>query len=287
LALALQIDGLGCKLSIAREIKSEILDGNVRPMPEDKLANPSPQFKTAEYAAKSGTEVCKACNQTISGQYYRVNGVKSCGNCAEQTMRQLPKDSHKAYVRGIMFGVGAAILGLILYAAFGIITGLEIGYISLAVGYLVGKGIKMGSNGLGGRRYQIAAALLTYAAVSIAAIPIGISQYNKGRPASQTNQSPPARTDTGQTPSAGSPGASDKELPPAKPQVGLGAALGYLALLGLASPFLAMQDPLQGGIGLVILFVGIRIAWQMTAGNTVDILGPFNATPTSAQPDGG
>jgi hypothetical protein len=178
-------------------------------------------------------------------------------------------------------------LGLILYAAFGIITGLEIGYISLAVGYLVGKGIKMGSNGLGGRRYQIAAALLTYAAVSIAAIPIGISQYNKVRPVSQTSQPRPARTDSGQNPSPVNPDASDQELPPAKPRVGLGAALGYLALLGLASPFLALQDPLQGGIGLVILFVGIRIAWQMTAGNTVDILGPFNVAPASAQPDGG
>jgi len=33
----------------------------------------------------------------------------------------------------------------------------------------------------------------------------------------------------------------------------------------------------SGLIGLVILFVGIRIAWTMTAGNPVEIAGPFNA----------
>jgi predicted outer membrane lipoprotein len=57
----------------------------------------------------------------------------------------------------MIFGVGGAILGLILYSAFGIITGLEIGYLPLAVGYIVGKAVGMGSGGVGGRRYQIAA----------------------------------------------------------------------------------------------------------------------------------
>ena len=34
---------------------------------------------------------------------------------------------------------GGATIGLILYSAFGIITGLEVGYLSLAVGFIVGK----------------------------------------------------------------------------------------------------------------------------------------------------
>ena len=36
------------------------------------------------------------------------------------------------------------------------------------------KAIMKGTNGIGGRRYQIAAVALTYAAVSLSAIPIGI-----------------------------------------------------------------------------------------------------------------
>jgi len=63
-----------------------------------------------------------------------------------------------------------------------------IGYVSLASANIVGKAIKMGSGGMGGRRYQIAAALLTYSAVSIAAIPIFISQIVKDKKAEKHTQ---------------------------------------------------------------------------------------------------
>ncbi len=219
------------------------------PVSENRLTNGAPQFGTAEYA---GSDRCKSCNQTVAGTYYSVNGVKVCSSCAQRLKGQLPKDSHQAYARGLLFGGGGAILGLVLYAAFGIVTGLLIGYVSLAVGYIVGRAIRMGSKGVGGRRYQVAAALLTYAAVSMAAIPMGIAQF-----ADQGRSSPKSAT-------------------------GLAAALGSLALLGLASPFLELQDPIHGVIGLVILFVGIRIAWRMTAGSPVEVLGPFvNNSPSA------
>ena len=53
-------------------------------------------------------------------------------------------------------------------------------------------------------------------------------------------------------------------------------AVGTLALIGLVSPFLGLANPMQGVIGLIILFVGLRIAWRMTAGRQVNILGPIN-----------
>ncbi len=52
-------------------------------------------------------------------------------------------------------------------------------------------------------------------------------------------------------------------------------ALGALALIGLASPFLELQNPVGGAIGLVILFVGIRFAWQQTGAPELSIVGPF------------
>jgi hypothetical protein len=119
-----------------------------------------PQFGTAEYKSSAGPDRCKSCGTTLTSRYYRVSGALACENCAERLKQQVPKDTHQAFVRGIFFGLGGALLGLSLYAAFGILTGLVIGYVSLAVGYLVGKAIKMGSRGMGGRRYQIAAAIL-------------------------------------------------------------------------------------------------------------------------------
>lgn len=236
------------------------------------MADNVPQFGIAEYPSASGTDICKSCNQQAVGSYYRVNGALACERCKEQLEAQLPKDSHAAFVRGLLFGVGGAILGLVLYSAFGIITGLEIGYISLAVGYLVGKAMRMGSRGIGGRRYQIVAVVLTYGAVSMSAIPIGISQYAKEKkPDPQAQIAKPA------TPAP----------LPEKPKMGLGAALAGLAVLGLASPFLELQDPFHGIIGLVILLVGIRIAWQLTASPKIEILGPFvskNAAAPAATP---
>jgi hypothetical protein len=187
-----------------------------------------------------------------------------------------------AFTRGLLFGIGGAILGLILYAAFGIITGLMIGYVSLAVGYIVGKAIKMGSGGIGGRRYQIAAVVLTYAAVSIAAIPIYISQAGKQLKSARVQQSQtvPGSSEKGATNVSPAP----QQAPPSpKRPPNLVAALIGLVLLGLASPFLELQDPFHGLIGLVILFVGIQIAWKLTAGISLQILGPFKlSTPTAA-----
>jgi hypothetical protein len=253
------------------------------------MTDTTPQFGTAEYQPSAGSDTCKSCNQSLGGRYYRINGSLACERCTEQLKAQLPKDSHSAYVRGLIFGIGGALLGLVLYSAFGIITGIVIGYISLAVGFIVGKAIKLGSGGIGGRRYQIAAVLLTYAAVSVSAIPIGISmaiKEKKIQPPARVEQSPSVPAQSSENSDRnGTPASQPPQTAPKAP-MHLGAALAGLALLGLASPFLELQDPIHGVIGLVILFVGIRIAWQLTAGVKVDIIGPFTAGASSPPPPG-
>jgi len=231
---------------------------DIVPRMEENMSDGVPQFATAEYSGKPGGPACKSCGQAISGAYYRVNAALTCAACAQKIKELMPKDSHSAFVRGVLFGVGGAILGLVIYVAFALATGWMVGYISLAVGYIVGKAIVMGSGGLGGRRYQIAAVLLTYIAVSLAAVPIAISQHMKQKSVQQHAQMGDSAT------------VQAPKMSPAK-------AVGLLAMLGLASPFLALSNPAQGLIGLVILFVGIRIAWTITAGRPVNILGPISA----------
>jgi len=264
----------------------------------DLTGNSAPQFGTAEYAGGTpGGERCKSCGQSLGSQYYRVNGAVTCNYCGEQALLRKPQDSHQIFVRGLMFGIGGAVLGLIIYSGFGIVTGLMIGYISLAVGYLVGKAIMKGTNGIGGRRYQIAAVLLTYAAVSLSAIPIGISQVIKQQQerhqklvAQASSTSPNAASPSGvaapehsanadasadtSDDSQDEPGVDNPR--PSKPPMSVAAIIGSLLFAGLASPFLELQDPIHGAIGLVILFVGLRIAWQLTAAKQLDILGPFS-----------
>jgi divalent metal cation (Fe/Co/Zn/Cd) transporter len=196
------------------------------------------------------------------------------------------KDTHAAFMRAILFGTGAAIVGMILYATFAITTGIIVGYVSLAVGWMVGKAMTKGSGGVGGRRYQIAAVLLTYAAVSTAAVPIwmhyaSIQQRTKQQKLAQEQQQ--FEKEFGQT--------SQRQLEVAAPQKqvpqpSLPAAIMKLLLIGIASPLLEVWEggPTFGWmIGIVILAVGMKIAWRLTAGKQIEIYGPFNDSAQPAQ----
>ena len=220
----------------------------------------TPQFTTAEYATNSPATNCPVCKKPISGAYFKIRGAPVCAGCTERIRAQIPQDSHGAFVRSLIFGIGGALIGFALYVAFALATGLIIGYVSLAVGYIIGKAMHMGSRGMGGRRYQVVAVLLTYFAVSLSAIPIAIEQ---SRAHHAREQSAAAATQ------------------PAAP-VNVGKAIAMLAFVGIASPILDLQDPVHGLIGLVILFVGLRFAWRFTAARTVSISGPYTAAPAGA-----
>jgi hypothetical protein len=235
-----------------------------------------PQFATAEYGHIPGTERCRICGSSISGEYYRANGHMACSTCALQARDGQPKDSHAAFMRGLLLGGGAALLGLIFYATFTIVTNFYIGYIALAVGWFVAKAMVKGSNGMGGRRYQIAAVLLTYAAISVAAVPIALVAFAKEKkqaPAQHQTQANPVPDDT-----SNSAPPDSNATPASGSTMGIGRALVSLLMLGLASPFLELQDPVHGVIGLVILFVGLRIAWRLTAARPLEVDGPYSAT---------
>jgi hypothetical protein len=236
-----------------------------------------PSFDKAQYtfAPASGPDQCTLCQQPIATNYYRINGNMACEPCAAQARPNLPADSHAAFSRAILYGIGAAIVGMIGYALFEIATGIIIGYLAIGVGYLVGKAMKRGSNNRGGRRYQIAAALLTYASVSMAAIPVAIHSYKNHKPAHTATT--PSNATSNQFPGETAPRPEPKPQP-----LNPGRALLILAGIGLASPFLELADGFGGIIGLFILFLGIRAAWSLTAGtdsSAPGISGPYGARP--------
>lgn len=240
---------------------------------------PTPQFGTAEYATP--TDACRFCQQQIGSTYFRLNDAMACPSCFEKLRGEQAKDSHAAFVRGITAGVGAAVLGLIGYATIAIIMqGWVISYMSIGVGWLVATAMMKFSSGVGGRRYQIAAVLLTYAAVSMAAIPIGLYQlYHQPRTERQKLAQEHQQPETGSAPESQD---AEPESTPARPQVGLGVFLGRLALLGLASPFYELRDdPFWGAMGLLILFIGMKYAWKIAAGRPLEVNGPFQYSPPS------
>lgn len=228
----------------------------------------TPQFTTADYGPSK--DACGLCGAELIDSYYRVNTLMACAVCAAQAQDGAPKDSHVTFARALVWGSGAALLGLIAYAAFSLVTGYQIGYLALGVGWLVARAILKGSHGISGRRYQVAAVVLTYLAISLASVPIIISAATKKHDAVQQRQSSTSdATGNTQTDQAGKRAATSDE------SVSLGKAMGMLVLYGIASPFIELANPGSGIIGLFIVFLGLSIAWRTTAAKPLEVDGPF------------
>ena len=87
-------------------------------------------------------------------------------------------------------------------------------------------------------------------------------------------QSQTLRNSGGHSSERAAPAPEQNSTVPRTP-ANLGAALLMLLLIGLASPFLELQDPFHGTIGLIILLVGMQFAWKITRGIALQIFGPF------------
>jgi hypothetical protein len=210
---------------------------------DDAAFTPSAQMPGQQPLQHAGvlnpTEIkCSVCGSLVTGQKYVLNAQPACARCAVAS--GAPVDSGAAFSTAVVYGIGAAIAGLAFYAGFTIAFHFYFGYVALAVGWIIGKAMMAGSKGIGGRKYQIVAALLTYFAISMASVPIMIAEvYAAGK------------------------------------DIDWGKFIGVLLAYGVASPVLDMLGgAVHGLIGLVILFVGLRIAWRLTAARRVIVAKP-------------
>jgi hypothetical protein len=136
------------------------------------------QFDTAEPAADAATPgalACTLCKKEISSAYYEVNGAVVCATCRGQINAQLTGGSGSTrFAKAVGLGLLAAAAGSAIYYAILAMTGYEIGLVAIAVGFLVGKAVNRGSDGRGGRPYQVLAVGLTYLAIVTTYIPLSI-----------------------------------------------------------------------------------------------------------------
>src|SRR5579871_2160204 len=122
------------------------------------------QFDEAEFAAPAaGVPLCAACQQTIPDHYFQVNGAVLCERCSTAVRASLTGGSSlRRFVKAGFYGFGAAVAGFALYFGVLKLTGMEIGLISIVVGFMVGAAVRKGSEGRGGALYQLTAVFLTY-----------------------------------------------------------------------------------------------------------------------------
>ena len=249
-------------------------------------------------AASTGTPVCAKCNAAIRMYYYDVNGETICSSCKQAVERANGGGAGKSgggMMKAMLFGLGAAIAGAIIYYSVMEYLDLEIGYVAILIGFMVGYAIRSAALGRGGRRFQILAAGLTYFAVALAYAPFAFRGMDAASQMEEVADS--ARGPIGQAPAASdaaaekapddgatSNAAVDGELDEAgaaavRENLGLsGYALAFGAgiLFIVALPVVAILGSMPSGlISALIIGLGMHTAWSMTRATQLSITGPF------------
>ncbi len=128
-------------------------------------------FERAEYGAQSAfLTFCTWCRRGVAEELYRANDEPICGVCAARAKNVLPLDTRAVYWRTTGVGVATAIGASIAYLQLMRVLdhfagGYAMGFGAIGVGYAIGYAMRTASKGAGGRKYQVTAALLVYAAV--------------------------------------------------------------------------------------------------------------------------
>ena len=219
------------------------------------------QFRRAQPIVSgdvAAPRICAACKQPIAGAYFQVQNHVICAACAAKIQAGRQSQRPAPLFRAVIYGVGAAVAGCILYA-IPLAMGFQIGIVALAVGYMVGKAIRHASYGTGGRPQQILAVALTYFAISTSFIPATIFVGMKHAVQRQSAAAAPDQTVR------------------MRAAVSPVQAAGSFVLLAIVSPFLELgSSPIGGLISLFILFIGLQRAWALTAGHEIMVTGPYS-----------
>ena len=145
-----------------------------------------------------------------------------------------------AFPLALLYGVLGAIVGAVGYALIGL-TGIMVSIVTIGIGWLVARAMMTATGGFGGRQYQVAAVVLTYLAASCGSlVDILMRASRQGVPLSRISPL-------------------------------------FLLRSTFFGPFLSFgSSPLWAAMGLLILFYGLRTAWQMAAGSPGFSFGGMN-----------
>jgi hypothetical protein len=236
------------------------------------------------------------CSTPLVDEYHEFNGQPVCASCREGQEKARADDLRwSRFPKAVIFGLGAAIAGAILYWAFVRITKIELGIMAIAIGWMVGKAVMKGSRYRGGRRFQVLALLLTYFSITLSYGALIVEEIFKRQEAPAKTADAKAgkaepRNDGGLTPAPGAAPADSPSAAPADTNEGpptpaqAAVALGVLWLLALASPFLS---GFSNFMGWVIIAIGLWEAWRHTRGQPFVTGGPYRfGEEAPVTPDG-
>ncbi|HWZ89830.1 MAG TPA: hypothetical protein VNW92_13300 [Polyangiaceae bacterium] len=198
------------------------------------------EFENQREAALS----CGYCKKPLSVQYWQIAKRPACADCRGVVEREIEAGkSLKRFLGALQYGALAAAAGCLGWILVSKITAalsgdgrsMQIGFVAIGVGYLVGKAVRKGAGGQGGPRYQVLALFLTYSAIALASLPDVLEVVRS------------------------SPNGERASLP-------------GLIFFAYELPFLGGT---QNIIGLFIIAIGLYEAWKLTRALPLHVLGPF------------
>jgi len=253
------------------------------------------QFETAEPAETADQSVaaqkCARCQRSIRGEYYAVRQHVVCPACSAALQPPPPGTRFTRFAKAFGLGLGAGLVGAIIWYVVRRVTQMEIGLIAVLVGFLVGKAVRFGSGNRGGRGYQVLAVVLTYCCIAANYMPDilqGLLQEahkddqaavttDNGPTAQKLNSaaqnSPAAKKSTEET------AAPSAEATPAKPKPSL-ARFAFAVIVVVAVVFgISMAAPFLMGasniLGLIIIGFALWEAWKFNRRIPLPISGPY------------
>jgi hypothetical protein len=249
------------------------------------------QFDTAEVAGESsGPLMCHACRRHLYDVYFEVGAQPTCEMCRYEIESERSRGSGPGrFVRALLAGGLAGLVGAGLYYAVLALTGYEVGLVAIVVGVLVGLGVRWGSRGRGGRAYQLLAVALTYVAIVSTYVPFIFEEIRKMEVSESATATPTADATVGApAETAVVPVAAGESTGPVEEEITAGGAVVALALFGLFVLALPFLGGIQNILGILIIGFGLYQAWQINRAHPLAIEGPFQVgesvpppTPTS------
>src|SRR5258708_1052576 len=147
---------------------------------------PSLQFDRPEFQPGVAAGVtCTACKQQVVQSYYVANGHVLCSACRDRMAQGTDGSGGGRMLKAFFSGLGVALLGGIVWFAVAHWMNMEIGLLSIAIGYCVGRTVRWASGHRGGRADQGLAVLLTPFGIASPYLPQWVSQ--RGHPAKKKN----------------------------------------------------------------------------------------------------
>lgn len=152
-------------------------------------------------------KTCQRCNMMLDNDFPIVNGRPTCDYCAkvlkggggakpvaaapvaaaaEQTDEDPIRLAARAAISngntalGFAYGFAASLVSTVLYAGVTIATHFDVGFLSAAVGWLVGKAMRKGNGAPGSTALRIGAAAFACLALVLAHTAIGLQDTELG-----------------------------------------------------------------------------------------------------------